>query len=57
MARLVVVSLHMRPGHSEARWLRHTRRLVGINTMINGPDVGVAIPVHVVVEFLRRALL
>jgi S1-C subfamily serine protease len=32
-------------------------RLVGINTMINGPDVGVAIPVHVVIEFLRQALL
>jgi hypothetical protein len=30
---------------------------VGINTMINGPDVGVAIPAHVVVEFLRQALL
>jgi S1-C subfamily serine protease len=28
-------------------------RLVGINTLMNGPDVGVAIPVHVVQEFLH----
>jgi serine protease Do len=53
----VVVSLHMRPGHSGGPLVDVRGRLVGINTMINGPDVGVAIPVHVVVEFLRQALL
>ena len=53
----VVVSLHMRPGHSGGPLVDVHGRLVGINTMINGPDVGVAIPVHVVVEFLRQALL
>ena len=53
----VVVSLHMRPGHSGGPLVDVHGRLVGINTMINGPDVGVAIPVHVVVEFLRGALL
>jgi S1-C subfamily serine protease len=53
----VVVSLHMRPGHSGGPLVDARGRLVGINTMINGPDVGVAIPVHVVVEFLRQALL
>ena len=52
----VVVSLHMRPGHSGGPLVDVHGRLVGINTMINGPDVGVAIPVHVVVEFLRQAL-
>jgi S1-C subfamily serine protease len=31
-------------------------RLVGINTMINGPDVGVAIPVHVATAFLKHQL-
>lgn len=53
----VVVSLHMRPGHSGGPLVDVRGRLMGINTMINGPDVGVAIPVHVVVEFLRKALL
>jgi serine protease Do len=53
----VVVSLHMRPGHSGGPLVDVRGRLVGINTMINGPDVGVAIPVHVVVEFLRQTLL
>jgi serine protease Do len=52
----VVVSLHMRPGHSGGPLVDVRGRLVGINTMINGPDVGVAIPVDVVVEFLRQAL-
>jgi serine protease Do len=52
----VVVSLHMRPGHSGGPLVDVRGRLVGVNTMINGPDVGVAIPVHVVVEFLRQAL-
>lgn len=53
----VVVSLHMRPGHSGGPLVDVGGRLVGINTMIDGPDVGVAIPVHVVVEYLRQALL
>jgi S1-C subfamily serine protease len=53
----LVVSLHMRPGHSGGPLVDVRGRLVGVNTMINGPDVGVAIPAHVVVEFLRQALL
>ncbi len=53
----VVVSLHLRPGHSGGPLVDVRGRLVGINTMINGPDIGVAIPVHVVVEFLHRTLL
>jgi serine protease Do len=53
----VLASLHMRPGHSGGALVDAAGRLVGINTMINGPDVGVAIPTHVVVEFLKRTLL
>ena len=30
--------------------------LVGVNTMMTGPGVGMAVPVHVVKEFLRREL-
>jgi S1-C subfamily serine protease len=31
-------------------------RLVGINTMIAGPEVGLAIPLQTVKEFLRETL-
>lgn len=53
----LVVSLHLRPGHSGGPLVDSKGRLLGINTMINGPDVGFAIPSHVVVEFLKRTLL
>ena len=53
----ISISLHLRPGHSGGPLVDAQGRLVGINTMINGPDVGVAIPTHVVVEFLKGALL
>ncbi|MBX3080242.1 MAG: trypsin-like peptidase domain-containing protein [Anaerolineae bacterium] len=55
----VVASLHMRPGHSGGPMVDDQGRLVGINTMINGPDVGVAIPYYpgsVAHAFYRRAL-
>jgi serine protease Do len=53
----IASSLHMRPGHSGGPLVDVEGRLLGINTMINGPDVGFAVPVHVVVEFLRAKLL
>jgi hypothetical protein len=28
-------------------------RLVGLNTMMTGPDVGAAVPIHVVEAFVR----
>ena len=40
----LVVSLHMRPGHSGGPLVDVRGRLVGINAMINGPEVGLAIP-------------
>jgi serine protease Do len=49
----ISLSLHLRPGHSGGPLVDARGRLVGINTLINGPDVGVAIPVHVVTAFLR----
>jgi serine protease Do len=52
----VLVSLHLRPGHSGGPLVDSAGRLVGINTMINGPDVGVAVPVDEVKLFLREAL-
>jgi serine protease Do len=52
----VVVDIHLRPGNSGGPLLDAQGRLVGINTMVNGPDVGLAVPVHVAKRFLREAL-
>jgi len=51
----IAVSLHLRPGHSGGPLVDIDGRLVGINTMIAGPDVGMAVPAHVVRAFLHRA--
>jgi serine protease Do len=52
----IAVGLHMRPGHSGGPLVDIEGRLVGINVMIQGPDVGVAIPVHVAKAWLKEAL-
>lgn len=52
----IALSLHLRPGHSGGPLLDSAGRLVGVNTMITGPNVGFAIPVHVVKRFLRAAI-
>lgn len=48
----LAASLHLRPGHSGGPMVDVKGQLVGINTMMNGPDVGMAVPVHVITEFL-----
>jgi serine protease Do len=53
---LLHVGLHLRPGHSGGPLVDIEGRLVGINTMMAGPDVGMAVPVHVVKSFLRQSL-
>ncbi len=53
---LIQVSLHLRPGHSGGPLVDIQGKLVGLNTMIAGPEVGLAIPVHVVKNFLREKL-
>jgi S1-C subfamily serine protease len=53
----ISLSLHLRPGHSGGPLVDAQGRLVGINAMINGPDVGVAIPTHVAIAFLKGALV
>ena len=52
----IAVSLHLRPGYSGGPLVDAEGRLVGINTVMTGPDVGLAVPVHAVKEFLRRTL-
>lgn len=52
----LAVSLHLRPGHSGGPLFDVEGQLVGVNTLMNGPEVGVAIPVHVVKAFLKDKL-
>lgn len=52
----LALDLQLRPGHSGGPLLDSEGRLVGINTLITGPEVGFAIPVHVVSAFLQEAL-
>lgn len=51
----LVVNPHLRPGHSGGPMVDVSGRLVGVNTMITGPDVGLAVPVSTVKRFLREA--
>jgi serine protease Do len=53
---LIQVGLRLRPGHSGGPLVDVHGRLVGINTMMAGPEVGLAVPVHVVRTFLRQTL-
>jgi S1-C subfamily serine protease len=47
--------LHLRPGHSGGAVVNARGELVGINTMMNGPDVGLAIPSAEVKRYMARA--
>jgi serine protease Do len=49
---LVAVSLHLRPGYSGGPLVDAQGRVVGVNTMMAGPEVGLAVPVHIVEAFL-----
>jgi serine protease Do len=52
----IALNLQLRPGHSGGPLVDTAGRLVGINTMITGPEVGFAIPSHVVKGFLKESL-
>ena len=52
----IMVSLRLRPGNSGGPLVDAQGRLIGVNTMMTGPEVGGAIPVHVVKDFVRRAM-
>jgi serine protease Do len=53
---LIQINLSLRPGHSGGPLVDTHSRLVGINAMMNGPEVGLAVPVHEAKRFLRQAL-
>lgn len=50
---LVQVGLHMRPGHSGGPMINDRAEVIGINCMIAGPDVGLAIPSDTVQRFVE----
>lgn len=50
----LAAGLHLRPGHSGGPMVDAQGRLVGINTMMSGRDVGVAVPVNVARRFMER---
>jgi len=52
----LAVSLHYRPGHSGGPLVDSSGRLIGINTVMVGPDVGLAVPVQEIKTFLKRSL-
>jgi serine protease Do len=53
---LIQVGLTLRPGHSGGPMVDGSGRLVGINTMISGPEVGLAVPIHSIKRFLKENL-
>jgi S1-C subfamily serine protease len=53
---LIQVGCRLRPGHSGGPMVDGEGRLVGINTMIAGPEVGLAVPIHTVKRFLKESL-
>ncbi len=52
----IALSLRLRPGHSGGPLVGADGALIGINTMIAGPEVGFAIPIHRVKAFLKETL-
>ncbi|MCG3206800.1 MAG: putative serine protease HtrA [Anaerolineae bacterium] len=52
----VQAGLQLRPGHSGGPMVSAAGRLVGVNTLITGPEVGLAIPIFDVKQFLRQRL-
>ncbi len=49
----IAVDLALRPGHSGGPLVDHQGRLIGMSTMMAGLEVGMAVPAHVVEDFVK----
>lgn len=52
----IVADLHLRPGNSGGPMVNTRGQLVGVNTMITGPSVGIAVSVEAVKDFLQQTI-
>jgi serine protease Do len=52
----LALDMKMRPGHSGGPLFNYAGEIVGINTMIRGPEVSFAIPVDIVKSFLKESI-
>ncbi len=52
----VAVDLALRPGHSGGPLVDHHGRLIGISTIMAGLEVGMAVPAHVIQEFVAKVV-
>ncbi|MEL7236030.1 MAG: hypothetical protein AAGK74_16110, partial [Chloroflexota bacterium] len=50
------MSLHLRPGHSGGPVMNIVGELVGVNTIMAGPEVGIAVPSNVAKSFLKESI-
>lgn len=50
----IALSLRLRPGHSGGPLINSLGEMVGINTLITGPEVGFAVPTQTVKAFLMQ---
>jgi len=52
----IAVDLALRPGHSGGPLVDHQGRLIGISTIMAGLEVGMAVPAHVIGNFVEKVL-
>ena len=52
----LALDMKMRPGHSGGPLFNYAGEIVGVNTMIRGPEVSFAIPVDTVKSFLKESI-
>jgi serine protease Do len=52
----IALDMQMRPGHSGGPLFNSSGEIVGVNTMILGPEISFAVPVDEVKTFLKQAM-